>query len=99
MIRSKKKKDIATYKLHLKPLRTPVLATLDNSKEKLKNGPKTPKMTQNGQKHQKQQKRPKNTKNHQKWPKTPKNAKNRKVSKMGVPKMAPRGPEKKCVTK
>jgi len=80
-------------------IKTPKTVTLGNSKEKLKNGPKTPKMSQNDQKHQKQQKRPKNTKNDQKWPKTPKNTKNAFVSKMGVPKMAPRGPEKKCVTK
>ena len=53
-------------------------------------------MTKSAKNTKNTQKWPKNTKNHQKWPKTPKNAKNRKVSKMGVPKMAPRGPEKKA---
>ena len=43
-----------------KSLKTPKSAPLDNSKEKLKNDPKTPKNDQNEQKHQ----------NHQKWPKS-----------------------------
>ena len=50
----------------MKGFKNTKIATLGNSKEKLKNGPKTPKMSQNDQKHQKQQKRPKNTKNDQK---------------------------------
>ncbi len=46
---------------------------------------------QNDQKCQKHEKRPKMTKKHQKWPKIAKNTKNAFVSKMGGPKMAPRG--------
>jgi len=52
-------------------------------------------MSQNDQKHENSQKWRKNTKNSQKSQKTPKITKNAFVSKMGVPKMAPRGPEKK----
>ena len=57
----------SNHELMLKrTLKTPISATLDNSKAKLEKGPKTPKNDQNGQKHQNSEKRPKNTKNSQK---------------------------------
>ena len=67
--------------------------------EKHQKQPKMTKKHQNHQNHEKHEKRPKMTKKHQKWPKIAKNTKNAFVSKMGGPKMAPRGPEKKSVTK